>query len=229
MTGRPGPSQLAVIVPLGPGETEQAGLLAQLRGLPPGSEVLVVGAGSAPEPPPDWPGGIAWRGLAGPAGRARQLNFGASETGAAWLWFLHADTRLSEAALPALDDFLGRGEAALGWFRLRFRADGPRLAALNAAGANLRSSWFGLPFGDQGLVVPAADLRAAGGYDETVPRGEDLLLVRSLRRAGLPLRAIDADLHTSARKYARHGWARTTLDHWIGTVSLLRHDRGRAP
>jgi len=34
------------------------------------------------------------------------------------------------------------------------------------------------------------------------------------RRAGLPLRAIDAALVTSARKYAERGWLRTTLRHW---------------
>lgn len=84
------------------------------------------------------------------------MNVGADSARGEWLWFLHADSRLGPATLWALQRFLDRDVDALGYFDLAFRRDGPRLAALNAWGANLRSRWLGLPFGDQGFVIRKA-------------------------------------------------------------------------
>lgn len=210
---------LSVVIPLGPDETEEGPLLDALRALPEGSEVLLVRAdGDARAPPPDWPGAIPLHQVAAGRGRARQMNTGAREARGRWLWFLHADTRLTPGALPALKRFLGRGEPALGWFDLAFRDDGPRLARLNAWGANRRSAWFGLPFGDQGFVLPAADFARLGPYDETAAYGEDHLLVWAAHGAGFPLRRMGAGLSTSARKYARRGWGATTWLHARLTV-----------
>lgn len=204
---------LSVIVPLAPDETEEGPLLGALRDLPAGSEVILVRSGGAPRArPASWPEGIAFREVVSERGRARQMNLGAREARGEWLWFLHADTRLDARAVEALRRFVGRGEAALGWFDLSFR-DGPALTRLNAAGANLRSAWLGIPFGDQGFVLRAADFARLGGYDEAARHGEDHLLVWAARGAGLPLRRIGATLSTSARKYARQGWGATTWLH----------------
>lgn len=227
MASGPQRVRLSVVVPLGPGETEAAGLLAQLRALPPGCEVVLVHAGAVAG---DWPPGL--RHVASPPGRARQMNQGASQAAGAWLWFLHADTRLTPGALPALLGFVARDAAALGWFSLAFRPDGPALTRLNARGANLRSRWLGLPFGDQGLVLPAASFAALGGYDEAAAQGEDHLLVWAAHAARLPVRPVGAAVVTSARKYARRGWLRTTGAHWGATAAQayagwrnLRHIR----
>lgn len=210
---------LSVIVPLAPGETAADGLLTQLHALPAGSEVVLVGAGTPSPRPAGWPAGLPCRCVASPAGRARQMNAGARQAAGAWLWFLHADTRLTPAVLPALGCFMAAGQPVLGWFWLRFAADGPALTRLNAWGANVRSAVFGLPFGDQGLVLPATCFRMIGGYDETVPAGEDHHLVWTLRHAGVRPRPVGATLVTSARKYARHGWMTTTLRHWKATTA----------
>ena len=208
--------RLTVIIPLGPDETAADGLLAQLHALPAGSEVVLVGAGAPPPMPVGWPHALPCHRLASPAGRARQMNAGAAQAAGDWLWFLHADTRLTLPALPALAHFLAAGRPALGWFWLRFAADGPALTRLNGWGANIRSAVFGLPFGDQGLVLPTACFAAVGGYDETVAAGEDHHLVWALRRAGVGHRPVGAAIVTSARKYARLGWAKTTWRHWKG-------------
>lgn len=150
--------------------------------------------------------------LRAPAGRARQQNAGAKAATRDWLWFVHADTRLTPETLPALRAWLD-GAPALGWFRLRFADDGPRLPRWNARGANWRSRVLGLPFGDQGLILPRADFHRLGGFDPELPYGEDHALVWRARRAGLPLRAVDAELITSARKYSNNGWLRTTSRH----------------
>lgn len=205
---------LSVIVPLAPGETEWRELMLQLCELPAGSEVLVVCADATPRPAPEhWPTSLRYRECHAEPGRAVQQNLGARLASGHWLWFLHADSRLRPKCLHELQKFLTEGCDALGWFKLAFAHDGPRLTALNAFGANWRSRWLGLPFGDQGLVLPRRCFEALQGFDELAAYGEDHLLVWAARRAGLPLRGIPAVLETSARRYARHGWLRTTLQH----------------
>jgi hypothetical protein len=201
---------LSVIVPIGPGEREADGLLRQLRALPRTAELIVATAE---------PTSAKWKlptvvPVAAEGGRARMMNAGAAQASGAWLWFLHADTRLLPGSLEALALFLRRETPALGWFDLRFRADGPALTRFNALGANLRARWLGIPFGDQAFVIRASDFRALGGFDEQASYGEDHLFVWTARGAGIPARRIGAAVATSARKYARHGWARTTLRHW---------------
>lgn len=211
--------RLSVIVPLAPGETAWRGLVGQLaEELPDDCEVIVVHADAPPLPPlPSTRATL--RQISSPAGRARQQNNGAEIARGHWLWFVHADSRLQPETLTALQRFTQRADDALGFFELAFDRDGPRLAALNAWGANRRSHWLKMPFGDQGLLLPAHCFTALGGFDERVRYGEDHLLVWTARRAGLPIVGVGAALQTSARKYARHGWWRTTSRHlWLTLV-----------
>lgn len=213
-------TSLSVIVPLAPGEAEWPGLLQQLAALPDGCEVIVVCADDEPRPAPaSWPAHLRCRQLRSEPGRARQQNLGAGVARGEWLWFLHADSRLRPGTLHELQRFIAQDSAALGWFTLAFRGDGPRWTALNALGANWRARWLGLPFGDQGLLLPRHRFEALRGFDEHARYGEDHLLVWAARQAGLPLRHIPAVLETSARKYARHGWLSTTLRHWRLTAA----------
>jgi hypothetical protein len=85
--------------------------------------------------------------------------------------------------------------------------------ALNTIGANLRSRWLGLPFGDQGLLMPRRVFEALGGFAERHQGGEDHAMVWSARRSGVPLQALRAPIFTSARKYAHRGWWATTAEH----------------
>lgn len=216
-TIRPAPVQtsaprLSVIVPFGPHETEGALLLDQLRRIHRDVEVLLVRAEGCALPLSVNDGNAFVRVCASAAGRARQMNAGARAARGRWLWFLHADSRLHARTLTALHKFLVSRNDALGYFDLRYR-DGPALTHLNALGANLRARWLGLPFGDQGLVLPAAWFARLGGYDENVDYGEDHLLIWRARRAGLPLCRLAAPIESSARKYAAHGWWRTTARH----------------
>jgi rSAM/selenodomain-associated transferase 2 len=213
-------SSLSVIVPLAPGETEWPDLLQQLAALPGGSEVIVVCADDESRPSPaSWPTHLRYRTCRSEPGRALQQNLGAALATGDWLWFLHADSRLRPETLRELHRFIAQGAEALGWFTLAFRRDGPRWVALNAAGANWRARWLGLPFGDQGLLLPRHCFETLHGFDELARYGEDHLLVWAARHAGLPLRHIPAVLETSARKYASQGWLRTTLTHWRLTAA----------
>lgn len=217
-------ARLCIVVPVGPGDDSWPPLLDTLHREAPEAELRPVFVDGDPQPAPA-------DALRAPLGRAHQQNAGARATDRAWLWFLHADTRFTPQVLPALRAFLDDDTAALGWFRLRFEGEGsgllPRAMRLNATGANLRSRWLGLPFGDQGMVLPRIWFERLGGFDPALPCGEDHALVWAARRAGLPLRAIDAALVTSPRRYAEHGWATTTWRHLRLTAAQAWHEARR--
>lgn len=210
-------ASLSVIVPVGRGDGMSPVLRAQLAQLPRAVELHVVcaNADDAARMQAAVPAhaGPQWRCLVAPPGRAAQQNAGARAATGRWLWFLHADSELAANTLPRLAAFLRRDESALGFFDLRFLDDGPALMPLNMLGAWLRSRWLGLPFGDQGLLLPRARFEQLGGFDTALHSGEDHDLVWRARRAGLPLRPLRATLYTSARKYAERGWWRTTGTH----------------
>lgn len=212
--------KLSVIIPVGPGDQSWRELLGDLSTLRDDAEIILVATpGAIPrdfrmqdyelEVPTSW--------LAVPTGRAHQQNAGAAAAGGDVLWFLHADSRVPADSLAAARGFAR--SAALGYFDLQFRDDGPRLVRLNALGARIRSRWLRLPFGDQGFVLSRRLFESLGGFDESLPAGEDHALVWTARRAGVELAPLGAPLLTSARRFAERGWLRTTLRHACLTVS----------
>jgi len=117
--------------------------------------------------------------------------------------------------------FLSASEARAGYFRMRYRANGiaPRVVA---QWARIRSSVFGLPFGDQGLLLPRALLDAVGGVPD-IALMEDVALSRALKGR---LVGLDAGLSTSAERYERDGWLRRGARN-LGT--LTRYLAGADP
>lgn len=144
--------------------------------------------------------GAVW--VDGPKGRGGQLRRGCAVARGAWLLALHADTGLPEGWAEAVARALGDPERA--WaFRLAFRAEGiaPRWVA---GWANARSRVFGLPYGDQGLLIARGLYDRVGGYPDQ-PLMEDVALARALQsRLGL----LPATVTTGAERYLAEGWAR---------------------
>lgn len=207
-------SELSIIIPVAQSESAVDALLALLAKHCRAAQVLCVQAGPLAEQR-DPIGMEEW--LSSEPGRARQQNLGARHATGRWLWFLHADSCFEPEAVLALVAFLKLSPPALGYFELRFETDGPALTRVNACAANWRSRLLGLPFGDQGFVLERALFERLGGFDENAAFGEDHLLVWAAKRAGIRTRAIGAPLTTSARKYQKRGWLRTTAQHFRGT------------
>lgn len=209
--------QLAVIVPLAPGEGAWRILLPQLAPVAAaGGEILIAATEAAPGNLVEFltsagvdPARVRW--LKSRPGRAFQMNSAALLTGRPFLWFLHADSRLDGTTLPGVRKALAGPGGCLWYFRLRFLADGPRLARLNARGAWLRSRYCGMPFGDQGFIIERRLFFQVGAYDMSGRRGEDHLLAWAVREHGRALRWTGGNLHTSSRRYRDKGWFRTTL------------------
>lgn len=198
------PAPLSIVIPTLNAEGELPACLAALmEGLTAGliRELIVSDGGSddatrqiAAEAGAEW--------LSGAPSRGGQLRRGCAASKGEWLLVLHADTRLEPGWAAAVSQHLQEGQGRPACFRLRFRARGAA-AAWVAGWANLRARLFGLPYGDQGLLLRRQDYDAAGGYPDQ-PLMEDVALVRRLGQLTvLPPAAL-----TSAARYQRQGWLR---------------------
>jgi len=158
--------------------------------------------------------------ISGPARRGQQLGAGAAESRSEWMLFLHADTVLAPGWPMVVRKHIASSAKKAGYFQLQF--DAPGLGArIIAGGANLRSRWFGLPYGDQGLLISRALYDEIGGYP-ALALMEDVAIARRLRGR---LAAMPAIAVTSAARYQRDGWLRRPARNlWLLSRYLLGAD-----
>lgn len=195
---------LDVIIPVLNGGERLAETLAAL---PPVHHIIVVDGGSTDD---SVALAIAHGAHVLPSAPARgeQLALGAEASTAPWLLFLHADTRLDEAAWAALKHYIARPAAGTCAAVFRLRLDDPAWQArVLERAVRLRVTVLALPYGDQGLLIHR-DLYAAVGGFAALPLMEDVDLVRRLGRRRLCL--LDGAAVTSAERWRRRGWTRQT-------------------
>ena len=217
-------NQISIVVPVGPDDNAWQDLLKELTPLT--NEIEIILSACQPRPKyTDLPENVIW--LDSPQGRARQLNAGVAQATKSVIWFLHADTRFTAGVIDAMRSYLVADKQGLGYFRLKFAQDGPVQMCLNAGAANIRSRYFGLPFGDQGLVISKSALEQLRGFDETITMGEDLDLVVRAKAHGISLQELPAELITSARRYQQYGWLATTARYVFLTWRLTRQAKQR--
>ncbi len=149
-------------------------------------------------------------------GRGRQLNAGAALASGEYLLFLHADSMLPERAFDEIDRILSGG-VVLGAFRLGIDGE-RRLLRWVEWGANLRSRWWSLPYGDQGLFLRREDFLGMHGF-RPWPMMEDYEIVRRARKLGRVKISEEAVL-TSARRWNRRGIMMTTLINQLCLVAF---------
>ncbi|MEP2640628.1 glycosyltransferase [Roseobacter sp.] len=156
--------------------------------------------------------------LTGAPSRGGQLMRGCDAAQGAWLMVLHADTRLQDGWVGPVITHLETHQA--GWFRLAFVQGG--LAGRVVSGWTYLRSRMGLPYGDQGLLLPHALYGDVGGYPDQ-PLMEDVALARALKGR---LCAIDAVAETTLARDHAQGWLRRgARNFW----ALLRYFLGTSP
>ena len=210
---------ISVVIPTLDAEGALVRLMADLV---PGAELLrevIVSDGGSADGTAVAARAAGARVVTGAPGRGGQIARGCAGAAAPWIWVLHADTGLQPGWPEAALRHMAAGGA--GWARLAFRSRAPAARRV-AAWANWRARRLGLPYGDQGLLLPRDLLAAAGGYED-VPLMEDVRLARRLRGH---LREVDLTVTTSADRYEAEGWTRR------GARNLLlmaRHALGAGP
>ncbi len=213
------PPTLSVIVPCWNDLPALESLLVQLGTLE-GLHEIVVGDASTP-PVADEVARLCQRrgarlvsGLR--ANRGRQMNDAARLATGDTLLFQHADTQLEQAHVDALRERLSDARVVGGGFYRKFDARHPCLRWLEGV-----NRWInrrgGTIFGDQSLFARREVFQRMGGFKE-IPLMEDVDFSRRLRKAGR-VALLDPPLATSARRSARRGSWRTSMEN--GLLLLL--------
>lgn len=209
---------LTAIVPALNAEASLATCLLRLSGA---DELIVVDGGST-----DRTLAIAATGGArlinAPPGRGTQLRSGAAAAAGSWLLIVHADTFLDTDWMSAAERHMEAFPASAGYFRFRLRSDAAAARRLEKL-VELRCRLFGLPYGDQALLLPRALYDEIGGFAD-IPLMEDVDLVRRIGR--YRLRQIHGDAWTSADKWQRDGWLSRSARN---TVCLMLYRLGVSP
>ncbi|WP_425403230.1 glycosyltransferase [Hwanghaeella sp.] len=150
-------------------------------------------------------------------GRGLQLSKGAEEALSGddpdLMLFLHADSFLQPGWDKAVRDFADRTDRneKAGYFRFTLD-DGAASAARLESMVAWRCRQFGLPYGDQGLLLTPALYRKVGGY-RAIPLMEDVDIVRRIGRSNMM--PLDAAVVTSAARYRRSGYLRRSVRNLI--------------
>jgi hypothetical protein len=197
-----------VIIPVSNNREAWRYLVKQLSSLPFIKEVIVVSTEEAPLDVSSY--SVSWHKSL--RGRARQMNLATLKVATPFIWFLHADTRLSKDFNIQTQDL---DFNTLYYFHLKFYEASP-LMKINEWGLWFRSTFLKIPFGDQGFLVSHSLFQQLGCYNEAATYGEDHLFVWSARKAGAKVVNLGPTLLTSARKYQNMGWLKTTCKHlWL--------------
>lgn len=148
-----------------------------------------------------------------PPGRARQMNGAASAGRGEWLLFLHADSRLHDAALlaNAIAALRQQPVNTAGHFALRFiRCDSSHALAWRYVEEKTAFNRRYCANGDQGLLIRRSYFFELGGFDERLPFLEDQRIVARIHDTGY-LITLPGLLQTSARRFEQTGFHRQYL------------------
>ena len=155
--------------------------------------------------------------VAGAGGRGPQLAAGADAATGDWLLFLHADTRPQSGWGHAVKTFTERqrNRFRAGYFAFLVDDPAPPARRLEAM-VRWRCRLFGLPYGDQGLLMSREFYDFLGGF-AAIPLMEDVDMARRIGRRRLQVLPVAAV--TSAARYRRDGYWLRPLRNFI-CVSL---------
>jgi len=144
------------------------------------------------------------------AGRALQMNSGASVASGEVLLFLHADTFLPDNAIQIVSDSFRRKNY---WGRFDVRLSSSKYVYRLIEGLmNLRSSITSIATGDQAIFIEKDLFDRVGGFPEIVLM-EDVEISRQLKKISRPV-CLKQKVITSSRRWESNGVVATVLLMW---------------
>ena len=133
-------------------------------------------------------------------GRGNQICEGLIQIRGSWCLILHADAELSQGWSDGFGKYLS--DKSIAWyFRLRFSSPA-LMARVTSAWANVRATYLGLPYGDQGLLISIELLNSVNGYCPIALMEDVAMAIRLKGR----LKILPLVLLTDALRYDNNGW-----------------------
>jgi len=145
-------------------------------------------------------------------GRATQMNYGAAFAKGEVLFFLHADSMLTTNAFQKLKEIVKESVYVGGAFRLQIDSNKLLLSIISQV-VNLRSRFFHLVYGDQGIFVRKKKFLEIGKFLIT-PLMEDVEFYGRLRASGKTV-ILNEKILTSARRWEKEGILYATFRNWL--------------
>ncbi len=189
---------ISVIIPVFNEQTILPTLLHQIKNWPI-PEIIIVDGNSNDQTQAIVKRASSCRLLVVKKGRGHQMNEGARVATSDILLFLHADSVFPSDGFSAISKALEDTNLVGGAFRLKIDAHSLCLK-LVVLMANLRSSLFGLPYGDQGFFVRRNIFNTMNGYQD-IPLMEDVEFIQRLKRKGKII-LLTQTIMTSTRKWS---------------------------
>lgn len=202
---------VSIIIPVLNEEEPIYGLLQQLqRYRNQGHEVIVVDGGST-DKTVSISQSLADKVIQSKAGRAVQMNNGASQASFDILWFVHADTLVPDNAVERIQYYLSKDKNQWGRFNIKLSGSHVLFRIIERM-INIRSCVSGIATGDQGIFVNKNIFEVVKGFSN-LPLMEDVELCKRLKSISSPVCAKEV-LTTSSRRWEQNGILSTVVLMW---------------
>ena len=214
-------STVSIIVPILNEANNLPHLFTHIAGLNPSPQQIILVDGGSNDDSFEWAqkfiadlnnsnqSAINWQVIQSRAGRARQMNKGASLATSDILIFLHADTELPTHAVADIQMAIKKSE--WGRFNVKLNSRQPMLWVVSHM-INLRSRLTSIATGDQAIFITRKLFEQVGGYPQQALM-EDVELCKQLKAKSKPA-CLKTKVITSARRWEQHGTCRTILLMW---------------
>ena len=130
--------------------------------------------------------------------RGYQLNYGANKAKGTWLFFLHADSRLTKNWSREVNSVFKSNRDLIYFFRFKVQKQHLIFRFLELF-VQLRSNFLKTPYGDQGLLISRENFSKNKGY-KNFPIMEDIDFILRLGK-NKKLIPLKSSIFTSGRKW----------------------------
>ena len=174
-------------------------------------EILVIDGGSTDDTVQKARKAGATTLLSPQKGRGAQLHFGAEQSKANILYFVHADTLPPEAFVTEIEQALAEGWQ-MGNFQYNFDSSS---FLLRINGFFTRFRWFFTQGGDRTFFIRRETYFNLGGYNPDHVIMEEYEFLRRAGKQGYGFAMLPCQCTVSARKYEHNSWLRVQLANFV--------------